>query len=384
MIEKQLSKIALSDIEALVTDQIHEGRRLEFKSELKVAKDEEKREFLADVPALANTLGGDLIYGITEDGGRATHLAPIDLTDFDATRLQLESMVRSNIDPRLPHFDTQWLATEEGRGVLIIRVEKSWAAPHRVTFRDHSKFYGRTSAGKYPLDVGELRAAFLASEALEDRVRVFRRDRTLILESEDSVVPMNAGPKMLLHVLPLSSFVNPERLDLNRCERRLTPPGGRGASPLPTLEGLLTYSGPEDMAETVRAYVLVFREGMMEVAADIGHRREDGSWWVRPRLLHGYLGDRIPEYFAYLSGLEVKPPFYVSLTLTSVRGTRLRLPREQFDEFRFSPLRRDSLAIPLIQVDELNRPIEDLARPMLDLVWQSYGLPGFVNLNQCP
>jgi hypothetical protein len=40
--------------------------------------------------------------------------------------------------------------------VLRIRIPPSWAAPHIVTFQGLSRFYPRNSAGKYPLDAGEI------------------------------------------------------------------------------------------------------------------------------------------------------------------------------------------------------------------------------------
>ena len=46
-----------------------------------------------------------------------------------------------------------------------------------VTFKKTSRFYTRNSAGKYQMDVGELRSAFAASELLGERMHRFRTER---------------------------------------------------------------------------------------------------------------------------------------------------------------------------------------------------------------
>ena len=70
-----------------------------------------------------------------------------ELPDVDKEKLRLGDLIRSGTEPRLSRFDFAWLPKESTRGVLIIRVPRSWAAPHRVTLQSHDKFYVRNSAG---------------------------------------------------------------------------------------------------------------------------------------------------------------------------------------------------------------------------------------------
>ena len=58
---KNLADIRPQDIEALVADATSESTTLEVKRDLPGAEDEAKREFRADVSALANTSGGYLV-----------------------------------------------------------------------------------------------------------------------------------------------------------------------------------------------------------------------------------------------------------------------------------------------------------------------------------
>ena len=64
MINCPINEINQTNIETLITDKIEESRTLEYKEELPIGTDNEKKEFLADVSSFANALGGDIIYGI--------------------------------------------------------------------------------------------------------------------------------------------------------------------------------------------------------------------------------------------------------------------------------------------------------------------------------
>lgn len=64
--------------------------------------------------------------------------------------------------PRIPGISMRAVPLKGKRFVIVIRIPKSWASPHMIT-KGSSKFYSRNSAGKYPLDVFEIRTAFNVS-----------------------------------------------------------------------------------------------------------------------------------------------------------------------------------------------------------------------------
>src|SRR3954471_2080728 len=72
MLAQRLDELSFTTIEALVAAGLREGRTLDFKRDPVGGRDEDKREFLADVSAFANTAGGDLLFGVEESGGEAT------------------------------------------------------------------------------------------------------------------------------------------------------------------------------------------------------------------------------------------------------------------------------------------------------------------------
>src|SRR3954451_17276289 len=83
MIEKPVQGISKDDIDALVADEVREGRTLDYKEKLPGNADKDKKEFLADVSSFANAGGGDMIFGVVEKrdgcpercGSRSRHQA---------------------------------------------------------------------------------------------------------------------------------------------------------------------------------------------------------------------------------------------------------------------------------------------------------------------
>jgi predicted HTH transcriptional regulator len=179
MLVKRLHELTIEDVKGLtgVAESVH----LDFKSAVVGTADRDKREFLADVTAFANAAGGDLIFGATTLDGVAAEIRGVELDDPDREKLRLGDLIRSGAEPRLSHFDIVWLPMVENRGVLVLRIPRSWIAPHRVTLQGHDKFYIRNSAGKHPMNVDELRRAFTLAEGVADRVR--RSGRNALVHS---------------------------------------------------------------------------------------------------------------------------------------------------------------------------------------------------------
>src|SRR5262249_3405101 len=151
-----------------------------------------------------NSTGGDLLIGIMAEDGIAKSITGIPIAGFDDEKLRLEQLLADNIEPRLPVVGFHSVPCGNGNHVVAIRVQRSWLLPHRVLKND--KFYGRNSAGKYPLDVGELRNAFALREAVSERIRAFRSDRLAKITAGDTPCKLLASTSMVLHVVPIPSF----------------------------------------------------------------------------------------------------------------------------------------------------------------------------------
>jgi len=199
MIPKQFQDIDASDILALVSDQVREGKTLDYKEALPGRSDRDKREFLADVSSFANASGGDIIYGLVDKRGAQGKPTGVPQSarglvgiNADQEMLRLQEIVRNGIEPRVPGIQLRAIDGFPQGPIIVLRVPQSWAAPHMVTFNNLSRFFARTSAGKYQLDVGEIRASFLLSESQQNRMRHFREDRLGKIMADETPVPVRA------------------------------------------------------------------------------------------------------------------------------------------------------------------------------------------------
>ena len=166
MLPARLDSIDEGHLNALVNGGVRESRSLEFKAKLVWGTESDRKEFLADISALANGGGGDLILGIQEDKGAASAVVGLDAFDPDNDKLKMENMIRDGIAPRIIGIRLRPVDLNNGRRVVIVRVPNSLNRPHMVVLKNWSRFYSRNSAGKYQLDVHELRSAFVASESV--------------------------------------------------------------------------------------------------------------------------------------------------------------------------------------------------------------------------
>jgi predicted HTH transcriptional regulator len=134
-LDKPLDEIDESDLEKLIFDRVAECKTIEYKQALPSKSDDDKREFLADASSFANAAGGHLIYGIREEAGQPVDLCGLpDGTNDDSEILALESSVRNGIAPRLTGVHSKAVSIRGGRVAIVIRIPKSFASPHMVTY----------------------------------------------------------------------------------------------------------------------------------------------------------------------------------------------------------------------------------------------------------
>jgi hypothetical protein len=273
MISREFDSITKADIDLLVANAVGERRTIEYKQQLTVGNDEERREFLADVSSFANAGGGDIIYGVVEkrdDNNKPTGIPERaeGLTSFNADSeiRRLDGIILSGIEPRIPGYRIRSIEGFPSGPVLLIRVPKSWAAPHMVTFKNLSRFYSRTSAGKYQLDVREIRSAFTASSDVRARIAAFRTERLGRIIANEAPVGLAATPKIVLHLTPLTILdpgINVNLQPLENNHNLTIPIQNAGYTQRFNLDGFLRY-GTYGRSDTCHGYVQVFRSGAFE------------------------------------------------------------------------------------------------------------------------
>ncbi|MEM9046795.1 MAG: ATP-binding protein, partial [Pseudomonadota bacterium] len=263
MFESTIDQLTLADIESLVEQTTPEGRSLEFKRDLYGGSDKDKKEAAADISAMANGSGGTLIIGIAEKNGAAHELVGVKSSNPDDLILKIEGSLRSSLEPILQGVRIKWIPMSETRGVLVIGIPRSWAGPHRVIASKDRNFYIRDENGKHPMTVEELRRAFTAGPDLQRSIENFREERLAMITNDEGPLAVKPGfPILVVHIVPYIAFR--ERYNVDLTDVLLAPMGASGWSDFRSLDGKVSYSGPEEDFAEVRAYSTVFRNGCIE------------------------------------------------------------------------------------------------------------------------
>jgi hypothetical protein len=382
-----LSNIPLESIDQhqlqvlLLDGKAAEALTIEYKRDTYGGNDAAKAEFLADVSSFANTRGGDLLVGIEASKGIPTSFSPF-TGDADAERLKFEQMARSGLEPRISNFQTKAVPIGSRGSVFVIRIPRSYAAPHRVIFKGRNKFWARSSAGRYEPNVDELRAMFAFAPQLAERMRDFRLDRVARIAARDTPVPLIDNCCLVLHIIPFSHFDLHPAFSLSRAlnPSYFPPPG----MTLPSewrinFDGFLTLSASASHAPRYRAYVQVFRAGAVEaVVSSI----VDNDGHINIQQLDFTIVHSARIYSTAVHECGAEPPLAV---LASVIGVKDRGLATQFDTWTGMVADRDQLHLNEVIIEELpsgNPDCATMLRPLLDQLANAAGLPSAPSFDQ--
>jgi len=331
MINKPIEEITVEDLEGLITDEVGEGKMLEFKRELHIDTSGEKKEFLWDVSSFANASGGHLIFGIKEEDSKAKEIVGIDVSEEDKLLRRVENILRTSIDPRIPGIQLRLIEKPSEWKVFVIHVPKSWNSPHMVSV-SKSRFYSRNSKEKFPMDVTEIRSAFALSQELPERIRRFRDGRLAKIIADETPMPVASGPRLILHVLPLLSFSVGVNFDVNeiyKCSRPLCMFGKPGGMDRFNIDGYLSYieAGPK------YGYAQIFRTGTIEAVTTKHFSNTDKHKIINSSGFELDCIRTLERYIQILKQLVIKPPVLIFLSMTGVLGYIIVRLQKKLDRF---------------------------------------------------
>lgn len=377
-----IDEIGEANLEGLIEDSVAEGRDIDYKLKLPGSMADDKKEFLADVSSFANAGGGDFVFGVDESGGLPTALTGLD-DDLDAAMLALENSIRDGVSPRIQGVRSQPVPLGNGRRALVLRVPRSFARPHVVTFRNHWKFFTRSSNGKHQMDVDEVRAAFLGSEAIAERVRLFRAERLGRIVSGEAPAIVEGKAKAVVHLAPLSAFDLPAPLvDLDSpALHDLLHPISFPGQVRHNFDGVISEAAMGRETAIV-GYAQLFRSGVVEAADSYVVHAQNKDAQIQSIYFEESLLDAAEKHLELLARLGVESPVLVMLSLVGVGGYRMAT-RGPGAEHWGHPIDRNDLVVPESVVEGgpvIGRAgVERLMRPMIDSVWNACGYVGSPN-----
>lgn len=382
MIHKPFDQIEKADIDALVANEVAESKTLEYKEKINGWGDDDKKEFLADVAALANTEGGDLLFGVKErrPTGIAEDACGVAVEAAEEIA-RIEAIVREGIAPRIPSVQVKAINGFSRGHVILIRIGKSWAAPHMVNFKVRHLFWARNSTGKFHLDIAGIRSAFLGSETLSKRIEAFVTERVSKISVKETPIPLEKGPTVVMHLIPVSTLGQQNVLspkELAHLHGETAPLTASGYSNRVNLDGFLTYV-PAGKELTSSSYTQFFRNGSIEAVSTDLMGEHDGKKVIPYTHLEGELIQALNRCLSVYKRLLVSPPMELRLTMIGVRG--YEMATRAFFSRRATPIERDTVFLPGVLLEDISQRGDKLLRPVFDTLWNACGYQECPNYN---
>jgi hypothetical protein len=287
----------------------------------------------------------------------------------DAETLRFEQMARSGLEPRIDNLQFKAIPVVGGT-VILVRIPRSYRAPHRVIFQGRNKFWARGSNGKYEPNVDGLRALFTRAPALADRMRNFRIDRIAKIVSDDIPVRLINQCCLIVHVVGFSYFdfdVGQIVENARGISQHILPVGMRH----PTFsrlnfDGLLNLSHQHSDENSYRSYAQVFRAGAIEgVASDIATSRPS----VNIQQIDTLIVQSVENYTKALHHCGIDPPLIAMASIITQQGTVLFTGTKTIWDGADVHADRDQLHLSevILETVPTGRPqCADFLRPMLD------------------
>jgi hypothetical protein len=397
MLYTPIQNLTLDDIQQLIENREIEDRGLEYKLELPNFKDPDKgesdkyrAEFSKDISAFANTTGGYIFYGIAEDKeGKPTQLRGIEIENVDALKRRLESILESNLEPRLTHLDIRaiQLKSDENKYILAIYVQQSWNAPHRVKLT--RRFHGRSNSGVTELDVYQLRQAFTLSEGVAERVKQFQLDRINAIGGRyDTPASICHGATIILHIIPLSAFTSQHKFTQQQlsilADARVLAPLERYSKysysnlnfrPKFNLEGVLSPGGNYNNG-MYESYTQAYRNGIIEAVQVYQHRANILSCEEYETTLL----KACKSYLDILKQAQFNTPAYIFLSLSGIKDFYFSFKGNSYEEKpKFD---RDIINLPPEVIESFDEDLPTLFKPIFDTICNACGLEGSDNYDE--
>ncbi|WP_425907030.1 helix-turn-helix domain-containing protein [Nitrobacter sp. TKz-YC02] len=132
----------IEDVQSLIDDGIEEGLELEYKGSPALSRDSANvNELCKDVSAMANSAGGQIIYGVEEDKtARKPKGLDQGVSDPKITREWIQQTLNSRVHPRMDGISITRIVLPSGAAIYVVEVPATQAGPHQAP---DDKYYKR-------------------------------------------------------------------------------------------------------------------------------------------------------------------------------------------------------------------------------------------------
>jgi hypothetical protein len=388
LVDVHLDQISEGDLQRLIATQAPESVYIDYKEITYGPSGDQHREFLADISSFANTVGGDLIIGMTEASGIPTGFKPF--PDYpDAELRRLDDMARTGLQPRISNLQTRAVPAPGGY-VIVVRIPRSYTQPHRVIHSNSNRFWARSSASpkRYEPNVEELRRIFNEAPLIADRIRAFRTDRLVKIAAQETPITLAGSCLLALHIIPYSSVGIGTALSVAELESdwRRFPPLGRPYSHAVrrhvNFDGFVVLANPQDSGKYA-AYAQVFRSGIVEAVSTIERRNRNGPVFASD--VDKYCVASAKAYINALTKFGTGYPIAVIASLLGVKGRSLESGVDNlYPPYGEQQIDRDQLHFTECVVESSPATYSECAaglRRLIEQIWNSAGFADQQSIN---
>lgn len=144
------------DLQRLVDEGLEESLTLDYKASPALTREgKAPDELCKDVSALANSAGGQIVYGIEEDKAAGKPSKVDDgVADPKITREWIEQILNSKVQPRMDGVRIERVDMGTGKFGFVISVRQSQTGPHQAP---DGKYYKRFNLQSVPMHDYEIR-----------------------------------------------------------------------------------------------------------------------------------------------------------------------------------------------------------------------------------
>lgn len=360
-----------NDLTELLSAQVPENLKLDYKKEIYGNSDADKRELLKDISAFANAQGGHLIIGIEETGGTPIAIEGVTLPNPDAELLRIDSIIHNAIEPRVQNVRTRFVPLANGRGCIIARVPNSWQKPHRVIAQNSNRFFVRNSRNITEPNVQELRMLFSQNGTILEKIRSYRDESVQKIIGNNTPRPLVGNGRLIMHIMPFAAFSD-FRVDLEKIRTvrdRLRPIGATGFSPSYNLDGYILARGGEQN----HGYTQIFRNGIVEATKASIIRQNNRNQPAIPGIgTEEQIFEVFDGYITALRDADVPTPLVISFVLEGVGNAYYAVNTNGFDDDP-PPLGRDIIILPECIIEDYGQRADHhrAVKPAFDALWNA-------------